>query len=115
MDQELKVKMMKGVDLDEEEEKNKRTAQELDAIREYKEIIKDETKAILDFSYYHLGNIGLKAILPQIETEYILNIKELDLSYNSLNDAGLQPLVQSLSAFGSPIETLNLSGNNVSD
>ena len=63
MEHEMKVKIMKGIDLDEDDE-SKRSPQEQDALREYREMVKDETKGVLDFSYYHLGNIGLKAVLP---------------------------------------------------
>jgi hypothetical protein len=64
---------------------------------------------------YRLGNDGLKALIPYLEYEYLLNIKRLDFSYNNLNDAGLEPLVHSLASLSSPIEEFNISGNNLSD
>jgi hypothetical protein len=66
-------------------------------------------------SYYRLGNDAFGAIIPALERDYLLSIRVLDCSYNSLNDAGLEPLIQSLASLGSPIEELNISGNNLSD
>ena len=107
--------MMLGADLDEDEEAKAAIAIEQEALREYQQLAREEIKETLDFAYYHLGNDGLSAILPHLQHEYLLNVKTLDLSYNSLNDAGLEPLVQDLASFGSPIETLNLAGNSLSD
>lgn len=75
----------------------------------------EETKFTLDLSYYHLGNSGLQAIIPALEREHLLSVKRLDVSYNSLNDAGIEPLIQSLASLGSPIEEFNISGNLLSD
>ena len=54
-------------------------------------------------------------MIPTLEREHLLSLKSLDVSFNSLNDAGLEPLLQSLASMGSPLRELNLSGNNLSD
>lgn len=69
----------------------------------------------LDFSYYHLGNDGMAAVLPHLSEAYLLNIKSLNLSYNSVNDAGLDGVIQEMASLCSPIEEFDLSGNNISD
>ena len=70
---------------------------------------------MLDFAYYYLGNDGLIAIVPHLSDQYFLGLKELDISYNNVNDSGLDPLVQSMASAASPIQKLNLSGNPISD
>lgn len=119
LDQETIQQILLGVDLDEVEEeearKKRMDERDLEDLRNYKEQIKEDTKLSLDLAYYHIGNEGLVALIPTLERDYLLNVKQLDISYNSLNDAGLEPLVQSLAALGSPIEELNISGNNLSD
>jgi len=62
-------------------------------MREYQERAQAEMKGRLDLSYYHLGNDGLNAILPTLSDQYLLNIKYLNLSYNSVNDAGLDGII----------------------
>ena len=96
MDQLVLQKMMMGIDLDEEDEdtrKRKMTQEERETLNETKERISHEIKEVLDFGGYHLGNDGLQAILPMLESEYLLKIKSLDLSYNNLNDVGLDSLI----------------------
>jgi Ran GTPase-activating protein (RanGAP) involved in mRNA processing and transport len=70
---------------------------------------------VLDFGGYHLGNDGLEAIIPMLCQDYLLNIKSLDLSYNNLNDMGLDILIQNMASLGSTIEKLDISGNMISD
>ena len=80
--------------------------------------MKHETKNVLDFAFYcwyYLGNDGLIAIIPHLSDQYLLGIRELDISYNNVNDAGLDPLVQSMASLASPIEKFNISGNPISD
>ena len=48
-------------------------------------------------------------------SDYLLNIKVLDLSYNNLNDNGLDTLIQDMASLGSTVEELNISGNMISD
>ena len=84
-------------------------------MREYQERAQAEMKGRLDLSYYHLGNDGLNAILPVLSDQYLLNIKYLNLSYNSVNDAGLDGIIQEMASLCSPIEELDLSGNHISD
>lgn len=79
------------------------------------EQVKHDSKAVLDLSYYYLGNDGIIAIVPHLSDQYLLGIRELDISYNNVNDAGLDPLVQSMASAASPIEKFNLSGNPLSD
>ena len=69
----------------------------------------------LDLSYYSLGNAGMKALVPHLKAEVFLGIKQLDISYNNLNDEGIDAVVQALATVASPIEELNISGNKVSD
>lgn len=54
-------------------------------------------------------------MVPYLEMEHFLTLKRLDLSYNDLNDNGVDVVVQSLAQMGAPIEELNLSGNNLSN
>jgi len=119
MDQETLHQIMLGVDLEEaeEEEAERHNVSDLEkeALYEYRELIKEENKGVLDMSYFHLGNDGLKAIIPVLEKEHFLAVKKLDISFNSLNDVGVEPVIQSLAALGSGIEELNMSGNNLSD
>lgn len=56
---------------------------------EIQEAVKHEVQDLLDLSYYYLGNDGMQAIIPHLEYDHLLNTKVLDVSYNSLTDAGL--------------------------
>jgi len=86
-----------GVDLEEaeEEEQERHLLSDLEkeALHEYRELAKEENKGVLDMSYYHLGNDGMQAIIPALERDYFLAVKKLDISYNSLNDVGVEPVI----------------------
>jgi len=114
MDQENAEQIMLGVDPD-EAEIPRASAHQKEATREIREAVSNEIAEILDLSYYHLGNDGLQAILPQLEYDHLLCTKQLDVSYNSLTDAGLHLLINSLAQLGSPVEVLNISGNQITD
>ena len=118
VDQAAKEQIMMGVDLDELDQAESRknmSEQRKRNLKEIQEEVKHEVQDVLDLSYYHLGNDGLQAIIPHLEYEYFLNTRVLDVSYNSLTDAGLEPLVLSLAQLGSPLEELNISGNDITD
>ena len=109
---------MLGVDLeepDEETRKKNMNEEELSNLEATKERVKYEIQDVLDFGGYHLGNDGLQAIIPLLCQDYLLNIKSLDLSYNNLNDNGLDVLIQNMASLGSTVEELNISGNMISD
>ena len=96
MDNLVQEKMMLGVDLeepDEETRKKNMNEEELSNFEATKERVKYEIQDVLDFGGYHLGNEGLQAIIPLLCQDYLLNIKSLDLSYNNLNDNGLDVLI----------------------
>ena len=50
---------------------------------------KDYTATTLDFSYYYMGNYGLRAVLDVIKVDYFHNTRILDFSANNLTDTGL--------------------------
>ena len=50
-----------------------------------------------------------------MEYEHLLSTKVLNVGYNSLNDAGLEPLILSMAQLGSTVEELNISGNDITD
>lgn len=119
MDTELMEKIMLGVDLDEEaweeEARQKMSTERQQQLEDLKDQALAEQEGVLDFSYYQLGNAAVEKMIPYLELEHFLSLKTLDLSYNNLDDRGVNSVVQSLAQMGSPIEELNLSGNDLSD
>ena len=99
IDQAARNQIMMGIDFDEPdpaEVRKNMPEHRKESLREIQKQVKHEIKDILDLSYYHLGNEGMQAIIPHLEYEHLLNTRVLDVSYNSLTDAGLEPLVLSL-------------------
>jgi Leucine-rich repeat (LRR) protein len=47
-------------------------------------------------SYYYLTHGGFKAILPQLEAQYLTSIKKLNLAGNALTDISIAELCLSL-------------------
>ena len=100
MNEMERKQILLGMDFEEAEEmeaeKKNMSDLQKEALREYQDIANEEAKGVLDFSYYHIGNNGLAALLPTLENEYLLSIKTLDLSYNSLSGNGVDELIQTL-------------------
>ena len=66
---------------------------------------------MLDFSFYHLGDKGIKFLMPTLQQEHLVHLKNLDFSHNGLTDEGAIYLFESLSCFSLQLETLNISFN----
>lgn len=97
MDKDTIKQIILGVDL-ENQEYEEQLLEEMSELQRINlkadaEQLKEETKDSLDLSYYRLGNHGLQILIPTLEREHLLSLNHLDVSYNSLNDAGVEPLI----------------------
>ena len=119
MDDQTRINIIMCDDPDEiaQEEKAHRqySDEQKESLGRLQEEIHKDIERVLDLSYYRLGNQGLKAIVPYLETEYFISVRELNLAYNNLTDDGVDAVIQSLAGMGSQIELINLSGNKISD
>lgn len=67
-------------------------------------------------SYYYLTHDGFKAILPQIEEQYLTWIKRLNLAGCALTDLSIAELCLSLKQVHcQTIESIDLSDNKLTD
>lgn len=92
-----KNQIMMGIDLTDPEETQKgKTRAQIAEQQQRQQYVQSLITEELDMSYYYLTHDGFKAVLPQLESQYLTSVKRLNLAGNALTDISIAELCLSM-------------------